>query len=326
MWQLHDWMDRPEPAEILAQNWPHDSGSVRMLRISSNAVYTLTQSGVTRYLRFCRIDEKSCEHVAAELAFLRYLSQAGYGAAQALPTPDGELLVYARTARGEYAASLFEAAPGTRLDRLKPTPSLVRDYGAALGRLHRLSQSYQPRIHRWDHAQVLDWCKRRLRIFPEQEAALRELSLLRGALDALPRDPAQYGMIHFDFEADNVFVEPETGRVTAIDFDDCMLHWYGMDVEQSLQSLREEMDTAECPDAEARFLEGYRAECALPEEALRRAPLFRRFADLYGFVRVLCTLDTPREDDPRWMKACRARLTALVERRSRDFGAPLPPL
>ncbi|HML46139.1 MAG TPA: hypothetical protein PKE04_05250 [Clostridia bacterium] len=48
--------------------------------------------------------------------------------------------------------------------------------------------------------------------------------------------------------------------------------------------------------------------------------------DLYGSVRFLSVLDAPREEDPQWMKDCRTRLTALLERRSRVFGTPLPPL
>ena len=51
-------------------------------------------------------------------------------------------------------------------------------------------------------------------------------------LEQLPVSPAGYGLVHYDFEPDNVFYDGETCHV--IDFDDSMEHFYAIDLVQMI--------------------------------------------------------------------------------------------
>ena len=47
-------------------------------------------------------------------------------------------------------------------------------------------------------------------------------------LGALPVDRDRYGLIHFDFELDNLYWRDQT--IGMLDFDDCAHYWYAADI------------------------------------------------------------------------------------------------
>ncbi|WP_010494643.1 phosphotransferase enzyme family protein [Paenibacillus elgii] len=67
-----------------------------------------------------------------------------------------------------------------------------------------------------------------------------------------------YGLIHYDFQTDNVFWRKKTGQLSVIDFDDSMYHWFAMDIAAALADQLED----ENPEGEAQlqaFVRGYRS-------------------------------------------------------------------
>ena len=151
------------------------------------------------------------------------------------------------------------------------TPELAGRWGAALGKLHALSADCPKPCDRPDPDRTLIWAEREMAALHE-DAAVQEARSLRTRLSALPR--AHYGLVHYDFETDNVFYDEATG-IHVIDFDDCMVHWYALDVEQALNSAGVQAGSA----SEAAFLAGYRGEYPLPDDMLALRPAdapFRR--------------------------------------------------
>lgn len=327
MLKLKDLYDNPALAKMLLANWDYDASSLSMLedyRISANAVYPFKRKDELCFLRFCPTSEKSKDNILAELEFIHYLRRARYNALEPLPSKMGAELIQKTTPWGEYYACAFQRVQGEALSDSNFEKSSVFAYGAALGRLHQLSSQYTPiYARRWTHTDVFAWIETTLGELAPQGAAWQELGLLRGYFAALPINSHNYGLIHYDFEPDNVFYDATSGVCSVIDFDDAMMHWYGMDIAQALNGLKSEVPSSAYMQKESVFLAGYASKFEIDPDLYARMPLFRRFANLVQYTRLVRSLHEKWENEPNWMVELRARLTGVLVYKSAHFGQAL---
>ncbi|KGP81412.1 MULTISPECIES: phosphotransferase enzyme family protein [unclassified Paenibacillus] len=311
-------------AEMILKNWSYDLESLDMFqyyRISSNAVYPFRDQGEVRLLRFAPIEEKNQTNLAAELEFLSFLKLNQYGVMEAVPSREGNELVEAHTPWGMYYASVFKRVQGNQMGSIDLNDPIVHSLGEALGRLHRLSCEYTPKqAKRWTYTDVLDWMKDVLGEFPGENAALNEVEVLRDSFAHWPVTQQTFGLIHYDFELDNVFYDEESQSCYAIDFDDAMYHWYAMDVEQSLDSLQEEIQPEQWEQKKQAFMQGYWAEAGDTYDMESMFHACRRFANLYGYVRVLRSGAEQWAHEPEWMSGLRVRLDKAMAAKAKHFG------
>ncbi|OKP96962.1 phosphotransferase enzyme family protein [Paenibacillus sp. P46E] len=326
MLKLKYLFNNEELAEMLLRNWAYDQESLHLFqyyRISSNAIYPFENGGKNQLLRFAPQTEKLRSNLLAELEFLSYLRERGYGVLEAVPSREGSELIEARTPWGAYYATVFKRVPGVRMDDVTLDDQVVFRYGQALGELHRLSSEYSPvQSKRWTHSEVLVWIRRILEPFPEQTAARAETVLLADYFAGVPATPDNYGLIHYDFELDNIFYDQTQDVVNVIDFDDSMYHWYAMDIEQALDSLLEAVATEEQAHKKGCFLEGYASRYDLTEDGPSLSAC-RRFADLYRYARILRSTAEQWEHEPEWLTTLRSRLDSSLKVRSSRFGEKL---
>jgi len=314
-------------AEMLVKNWEYDESSLDLFqhfRISANAIYPFKRNGEICLLRCCPTSEKTRESIVAELEFIGYLHSRHYPALEPLPSKTGDEVVQKSTPWGDYYASVFKRVKGKQISQLNFDDEIITAYGAALGRLHSLSGEYtDPKTRRWTHEDVFHWVEETLRDLPVGRLPLDELRLLRDYFSGLPISPATYGLIHYDFETDNVFYDDATKSCSVIDFDDAMYHWYTMDIVQALDSLKDEVAADEFAHKKAVFIEGYRSEYAIEDDQLAAMPAFRRFANLYGYTRVVRAMQECWENEPEWLVELRAKLTESLAADSECFGKPI---
>lgn len=316
-------------AKMLLGHWEYDEESLDLFkyyRISSNAVYPFRFQGRTQLLRFAPAPEKRQENVLAELEFIAYLRSRGYGALETVEATDGVKLVEAQTPWGSYYASVFRRVPGAQLSQIELRSDIIHRYGAALGELHRLSSTYEPAAagcKRWSWQEALAWMQEELAAFPMESAALAEAELLQDCLSRMPASSADYGLIHYDFECDNVFYDEQTQMCHVIDFDDALYHWYVMDIEQALGSLQDELPAEQMEQARRAFLDGYATTYDLPEENMVLVAACRRFAGLYSYVRCLRALSEQWNHEPEWMTGLRAHLQQRMKGIADIFGSEI---
>ena len=94
-------------------------------------------------------------------------------------------------------------------------------------------------------------------------------------LDTLPTTPETYGMIHGDFELDNLIWRNDSAAV--LDFDDSAFMWYAADVAFAVRDLfTKDMDLDD--QRFQAFVAGYRESRPLSDESLSQTPPFLRFA------------------------------------------------
>lgn len=329
MMKLRYLFDNRPLAEMILSHWDYNPERMDLLndyRISANAIYPFEMDGSTHFLRFTAEEETDAVKIRAELEFLHYLRKEGYPTTSTVLSRRGNEVEPIDTPWGRYYAVVFKGVSGERVDRIHLSAELIHDLGKALGRLHRLSSHYSGNSYRrkdWRHH--LQWIEEVLSGFPHEKAAKEEVRLLEEFFTTLSVTGDNFGLIHYDFEPDNIFFDETTGTFHVIDFDDAHYHWFVMDIEQAMDSLREEMDLPESEDQRMmeEFIRGYRQEMPLYEEMLALMPIFRRYANLYGYVRILRAVSEKFMNEPEWMVNLRGHLDVLMEERSRFFGQPV---
>ena len=327
MLKLKHLFNQPALAEMLLKNWDYDETSLELFqyfRISANAIYPFRQNNQVCYLRFCPVVEKSSERIAAELEFIHYLRDRHYQALEPIPARTGDEWVQKATPWGDYIACAFKRVEGQQLSETRLDDEVVFVYGAALGRLHHLSSQYTPvKAQRRTHLDIMNWIEE---TFDDQSMGgqpRQELTLLKNYLADLPITPDNYGLIHYDFEPDNVFFDDATKSCHVIDFDDAIYHWFMMDIGLALDALQGEITGDEFPQKKAVFIEGYQGQRAVDPNLLGAMPVFGKFARLYRYARTARSIQEQWDNEPEWMVQLRAKLVRRLRLDAEEFGKPI---
>lgn len=324
MLKLKYLFDNRDLAKMILENWDYDSSSIDMFkfyRISSNAIYPFKTNGKTKFLRFSPVEEKDKNNLIGELEFIRYLKLNKYPALSTIPSKNNEELLEVSTPWGEYFAVVFDRVAGVQLGEIDYTYDICKKHGRSLGKLHKLSLEYKPiKKLRWSYEDVLIWIEKQLSNFPNEILAMKEVKILKEYFSKLPKNNQNFGLVHYDFELDNVLYDQTTDTLNIIDFDDAMYHWFAMDIEQALNSILNDSFCENYSLMKDVFIEGYREEFNIDDDMLSMLPIFSRFANLYGYVKILQSSAEVWNNEPEWLFHLRGKLAIAIEQRSKLFG------
>lgn len=353
--------DRRDVVHAILRRWAFDGDRLDLLdrhRIGANAVYPFLRDGQLHFLRFAPLAEKRDGQVEAEIAWLDALHARGMVVSTPVPSLAGKRVEHVATDWGLCTACVFTGVAGHRLDCMdwNPLPeAALRAAGKLLGELHRIAEEARTMAtctaSPWTWQDALAWSEKiviGLPFLPEGALGVDDhgepwpahptdpdrfrhvVQTLRETLSSQPDGPQVYGLIHYDFETDNLFWQSQASRCVPIDFDDCMLHWFGMDLFNALGSLRdtladkrEEAEQASrsvdwerlTQRAEQCFLDGYVAVRPVPEALVRMQPVFRRFNDVLGYARAVHAVQQVDPDEPAWMTDRRILMRHFVNER-----------
>lgn len=194
-------------------------------RISSNAIYPFrngTNPAQIQFLRLSPVEEKPFSSVVSEIHLIQWLIDNGYPAMQPIRMKNGKWADQADTEWGCYNVSCFARVPGKALDDIDGSLAIVRGYGRSLGTLHQTLKRYPAAEERRDHRTLLDEIRTRFAAYGAPAMMQAELNRVEAQLSDLPVRADNYGIVHYDFEPDNVFYDEATDLFSAIDFDDAM--------------------------------------------------------------------------------------------------------
>lgn len=137
---------------------------------------------------------------------------------------------------------------------------MYKEVGKSLGQLHKTSAGFTSKeISRPDWQDRLQWCQTVFEDYNVPACALNELRAVQSVLRTLPQTSKNYGLIHYDFEPDNLFYDDSNQSKCPIYFDDCLYHWNVMDLVKTIGSLYDVMDNECAEEAEQQLLDGYRS-------------------------------------------------------------------
>ena len=321
MWRIDSTVaaDGDSPvAERILEHWEHEQGSLQFFRSSANFLYSFRNGGRRYFLRFADGAERTRGAIEAEVEILGRLAGAGVEIADPVRSRHGRYVETTATDLGTFHAVVFAGLEGVQFDAGDLDASRFRAWGAALGKLHMgmLGYAGPGRAARgtWrDHL-----ASARAHIPADASGVRRELDRVAVVLGALPANDDTYGLIHFDFELDNLVWRDHT--VAILDFDDCARSWYAADIAFALRDLFDA--GAGLADTRVReFVRGYRAHRPLDEDSLAQVPLFSRLARLLTYARLARAVDL--DDDPaypEWLRALGQKLRDRMEDYSASLG------
>ncbi len=314
-------------AEMALKNWAYDEDSLALFkyyRISSNAVYPFRYQDKLMFLRLSPCEEKSRTVIEGELEFIDYLMKAGMPVASIIPSKRGANLEVVETPWGSYYAVVFKGIVGDSLEDAViasiDSKPLIYSYGCLMGKMHNLSRQYRPMsCKRPDVMAMLEWIRKTLICLENEEEALKVCLALESKFMESPKLEMNYGLIHYDFELDNILVSKEFGTLYAIDFDDAFYGWYALDVSQSLASISEECSESQVDILKTTFIEGYNSESEMPYTVSELTPYYSYFANLYGYTRIRYSMDQNWLNEPDWMVNLREKLSYKINHQKDIF-------
>lgn len=308
--RLDEGAGTPVAAAVLAR-WAHDPESLAIARYSGNFVFSFTDAGRRRFLRVADARERSRSFILAEVELLGWLAAAGINLAVPLPSRSGHLVETIDTGQGVFHGVVFPALAGGQraIDALDLAG--FEAWGAALGQLHAAFRRYDGATVNargsWRDTLALI----RDHIPADARSIHREAEELAVTLAALPVTPDTYGLIHFDFELDNL-VWGERG-IGMLDFDDCTHHWYAADIAFALRDLFDHGARVEDERVQT-FLIGYAGYHSCDGAMLAALPLFSRLARLLSYARIMRSLDLPEDAGaPAWVTDLQTRLQHMAD-------------
>lgn len=298
----------PAVAQEAAQRWCGQerkgcADALVYVRSSANHVFRFLQEGKPRFLRLAHETECRRPAIEAELDFIQHVAGAGLPAARPLPSVRGALIEEVIGKGQRYYAVVFAGLPGRHLELDELDEVRFRAWGRALALLHNASQKFSPHPAR---PRWRDEIRDALRTLPPDETSVaRVMTLGLAWLDSLAPASREYGLLHGDFELDNLVWDGEQAQV--LDFDGASYGWYAVDVAAALQDVW----LGESAEREQRvtwFTEGYAALRPLPSGLLQAMPRLLALLQALKIAQVRrAYATTTDEDSPAWLAEMRTR-------------------
>lgn len=310
-------------AKELLKNWNYDENSIHFWRASANYIYIFTHNSEKYYLRFVQEEDNTVEQIESELEFLAYLNSNNYPCAYAIESKNRRYIETITVEEGSFYGVVFKEAKGNIIDIEELSELQAETWGKTLGVLHNLSINYNPnKYSRQSYKDKLQFIQNVLSDFPEEKEALAELKRVDNWLSSLPVTKDNYGLIHYDFELDNVLLNKVTNTFTAIDFDDSIYHWYVMDIVCALRDLKE-LEEEQAESKLNSFLKGYSLEKSLPSNLTELMPRFERYLNLYMFSRLLRAMKNNNYTySEEWLVGLKIKLTNYCNHYREGFKKP----
>jgi len=293
-------------ADTVVAAWAHDPGSARYFRASANFIFVFERAGNPYILRLAHASERTADAIQAELAYLHHLAAQGLPVALPIQSLSSRWVESIPTPLGVFHAVVFEHMAGQQYDVGDLSLAQFTRWGSALGGLHQATEGYsgagRATIH--EHLRAVEQ-----QLPAHEQAARHMLTILERQVATLPTSAQTFGLIHYDFELDNLLWDDQ--RVCIVDLDDCAGYWFVADIAFALRDLFDDhAEQIDVTDARSRaFVTGYREIRAVTDEELRQLPLFLRIHNLVSFTKLLRAADI---DDaaaaPAWVVDLQAKL------------------
>jgi Ser/Thr protein kinase RdoA (MazF antagonist) len=309
---------RSTVADAILRRWSHTEGTARFVRASANFLFTFQNAGRAYFLRFNHASERTAAYIQAEVDYLHHLAGQGIPVARPMRPLSGNDVEQVDTPQGRFQAVVFEALPWQHVALQDLTLDQLATWGAALGKLHLSAQSYTG-AGRPTWSDHLAWVAENLPL--SEIAARKTLESLEYQLQKLPIHAQNFGLIHYDFELDNILWN--AGDLGIIDFDDCAWYWFAADIAYALRDLFD--DAADRVNLDQTqflaFVQGYRSAKEIDQEELELIPLFLRMHHLAMFARLLRALGSGAQpNEPDWLARLREKLLAKIAKYREGFS------
>ena len=267
---------------------------------SDGIVYAYPYKDARRLLKIMAIpiqdQQKGLFCLEERLQFMRFLGENGAHIAFPQLSPQGNLYETLLFEPYLWVGYSMEIAPGKTKKEDTWDAEFFRNWGQAIGMLHRLARQYRSweasvdpasgeKLLTWQEEWTCfhSWC-------PDEKVKLKWVEI-RQRLDALPIMRDVFGFIHNDPHIWNLLVDGD--RITLLDFDVANHHWFINDIAIACQNILIFLSGGMSRPVHNRekllgflsfFMEGYEREHHLSSEWVDRLDLFIAYRRILLFT------------------------------------------
>jgi len=194
-----------------------------------NFVYEYQNGNNFYILRLAHSSHRLFEHVEAELEFIEFLHKNGGNVSNVIHSIEGNFLEKIKDNIGGYfTVCVFEKASGTFVDRKAIDDDFNFMFGAAVGKLHRLTKTFEPikKRYHWNEEDFIDIGRRNLSV--EDAFVLKKAEDIVNKISTFKYDSDSYGLIHTDLHFGNMYYD--NNILTFFDWDDSSYKYFISDI------------------------------------------------------------------------------------------------
>jgi amicoumacin kinase len=259
-----------------------------------NAVHEFEQDGEQFVIRIGDL-EFDIETTNAMIEWLQYLQTNEVAVAKLVRSIHNHPVEYIQTGDRTYSVDVTYKILGenarTQVRKARDL-SWAGAFGQAVGKMHELAKVRVPenvlrvRPH-WNRIGN-DFCPP-MQLSPEETGVLRRRTEVLKQIQALPKTPDVYGLIHVDLHLGNILVHEGSSAVSILDFDDVSFGWFMMDLVTPITDMwvcypgpnKEEIVNQYLAEA----LAGYQLETQLKPEQQAHLPLLLDLLEIGVYTR-----------------------------------------
>jgi len=275
----------PRALDTLAEKW--DLSDITFVRKMENIVFSCQSPSGKVYLRLTTPLRRKKPEILAEIQWIEHLAKSGLHVPKIISDKEGQKVVSITDGTQHYEAVVFSEIKGEHpKEETVITPQFLQKLGAIMGKMHEASIGY-PRSFReeWSHERGIRHALEAAKISNDKRLSTQFKKAIAW-IESLPRNATNYGLVHADLGALNMFIgDDET--IGIIDFDDSCYHWFAFDLAIILFSMAGRFKQAKFGPTEAQWLThlliGYRKIRSFSEEEVHWIPRFITFAALRLF-------------------------------------------
>jgi Ser/Thr protein kinase RdoA (MazF antagonist) len=260
--------------------------------VDNNFVYEFSKQDKSYILRGGT--RHPVDQVQAELDWIIFLHSNGVLVSLPIKSRNGKYLEQVHHNDVPVNATIFERAPGIAVDYRNPevwNEILWKEMGKTLGKMHAAAVKYNSenphpkRITAFESVQntmeaVLDPKK--------DKKVIERFQKLKNKLTNLPKENESFGLIQYDFHADNFNIDD--GKIIVYDFDDSYYFFFMYDLAACIHEAIWDVPEEKKLEFANRFIpslwDGYSEEFKLDRKWLEYLPDFLKWRefDIYSTI------------------------------------------
>lgn len=290
MLTMRHLIENLELAHKAIKQWPFKHiESLDFFRASATIIYKVKADHQDYYLRMIPVSERKKKLIDDELALIDYLKINKVNLVQALASKKGPKVLYI----DDHYVALFKAVKGQRMDQLELHDEHVILMAKQLANIHALTSKRDDLVSRRIYDILADFETDLAWVGRERDDLINQLFKL----------DCSFGIIHFDYEPDNLFYDAKTQQMHVIDFESAIKSYHMHDIYTVFEAWE---DSYYLPKDTFQFFKDlflHTYQTIHPNFIYKEAheALFKRVNRLVQYIHLShCLSDIPDEDQA-WM-------------------------
>jgi Ser/Thr protein kinase RdoA (MazF antagonist) len=290
-----------ELANHIIKQWDlKDIESLVFFRSSASSIYQVKANQARYYLRLIPFDERPFDHLQDEMNLIQWLLKYRMDIIQPVLSKEKTYIIQ----ENNHYGSLFKAVEGIRLDQMELNDDLIILMAKQIAKMHGLTKTKNTLVKRTIYDLLTEFNTDNPFIQEERDELINCLFKL----------DCSFGIIHFDYDPDNLFYDKERHTINLIDFESTIQSYHMHELYNVFEAWDDEYNL---PKDKADFFKHLfinTYQDIHPAFIYKDAyePIFKRVNRLVQYIQLShCLSDIPEDEEP-WMEDLAIRYSLYI--------------